>query len=292
MKQGWARPMQVRPGVRVIALFAVFVLLPAQGLAQLPADRVYVSFARPVEVPGAQLAPGEYLIVLGMPVAGQAVVDVHRARDGVRIASCLVVESRLARPAHATFLEYERTDPPALRAWFHPGNAVGFEFVYPAARAKQLYLASGQPVPFSPFTEPPRDRLGMIAVASTSAPTVSAPQPVGTSGQAPRTGRALEPREHLTSARHALAGELSAANEELRAGLLVLIELIDNVEREYASGHVRKTRQLLDLTVRSLGNIQPAKSSRFSGTARIPEAIETALERVRAHLSAFRSFID
>jgi hypothetical protein len=50
-------------------------------------------------------------------------------------------------------------------------------------------------------------------------------------------------------------------------------------------------RRQLELTANTLGGLLPVKSSRFSGTAPLGPDVIAALERVRAHLTAFESFI-
>jgi hypothetical protein len=86
---------KARWSFRVVACLCAAVPAIAQPL---PTDRVYVEFTRPVRVPGTTLEAGQYLFVLGMPVGGQAVIDVYRGPDSRLIASCLAVESRMPPP--------------------------------------------------------------------------------------------------------------------------------------------------------------------------------------------------
>ena len=269
---------------------ALCLLFTATATAQpLPTDRVYVEFARPVRIPGTTLQPGQYLFVLGMPVGGQAVIDVYR--DSRLIASCLAVESRKARPTDTTMTEYAATTPPALRAWFHPGNAIGFEFVYAPAEAKAIYLASGEAVPFASFGDLRREMVGTFAVAVSATPAAGTPRPVGTSGVMPAPARALGAAEHLAAARTALADRLGQADPQTGPRLVILIELIEKLEAAHRTGRTRETRQQLELTANTLGSLLPEKSSRFSGTPPLDADTEAALQRVRAHLIAFASFI-
>ena len=269
---------------------ALCLLFAATATAQpLPTDRVYVEFARSVRIPGTTLEPGQYLFVLGMPVGGQVVIDVYR--DSRLIASCLAVESRMSRPTDTTMTEYARTTPPALRAWFHPGNAVGFEFVYGPTEAKALYLASGEAVPFASFTDLRREMVGTFAVAVSASPVAGTPRPVGTSGVMPAPARSLGAEEHLVAARAALAERLGQADAQIAQRLVMLIEMLERLEAAHRSGRAREIRRQFELTSNTLGGLLPGKPSRFSGTPPLDADTQAALQRVRAHLTAFASFI-
>ena len=264
------------------------LMVPAAASAQsIPSDQGYVRFDRHTAVPGATLEPGEYLFVLGMPVAGQTVIDIYAVgRQQRLVASCLALESRLPRPPASAFIEYHGTDRPALRAWFHPGNAVGFEFVYPASDAKAIYLASGSSVPFVPFRTFNRDLVGTFTVAMTST-TPDVPRPVGTSGTGTLPADAPGVHDHLPLARQALASHLSRTQPPLMRKLLSLVEMIDRLEAAARSGSRDQRRRQLELTMSAVENMLPQRGARFSGVAPLPPDTESVLQRVKAHLRAF-----
>jgi hypothetical protein len=188
-------------------------------------------------------------------------------------------------------LEYAGTTPPALRAWFHPGNAIGFEFVYPAGEAKAIYLASGEPVPFASFSSLRREMIGTFTVAVSAAPAAGTLRPVGTSGVLPGPAHSLASAEHLEAARRALAERLGHAGPQIAPRLVLLIELVERLEAAQRTGRTGQIRKQLDLVQHTLSGMLPDKSSRFSGTPPLDSETEAALERVRAHLTAFASFI-
>jgi len=278
--------------VRIAGVSALLVslALPAMVRAQpLPSDRANVRFDSTVRVPGLTLEPGEYLFVLGMPVGGQAVIDIYRAKDSRLMASCLVVESRQRRPGWTTITEYEGTDPPALRAWFHPGNAVGFEFVYGVGEAKAIYLSTGESVPFAAVTRVSPEQLGTIPIAVSGSQDAESPAPIGTAGSI--RPPALGPVDHLEAARAALASRLSAADAGTLGRLVLIVKLLEGLEAAYRSGRDGDARRDLRTVRNTVDGMLVGSRARFSGLRPLDPETEAALERVRAHLAAFASFL-
>lgn len=263
---------------------------PAQAAAAA-ADRLYVRFDRAVRMPGLILQPGEYLFVLGTPLAGQVIIHTYSARGSKLINTCLAVESRMPRPVRGSLVEYARTDPAALRAWFNPGNAIGFEFVYTPSEAKQIYLASGEPVPFAAASSRVSpETIGTIPVAVSGAAETNAPIAIGTTGSIPRQVDALDPDDHLEAARMAIAGQLGRVDAGLRRRLLLIVELIERVEKAHYAGPRRELRSDLKVALNTISGMLAAGPSRFTGAAPLDAETEVALAKARAHLLAYSSF--
>lgn len=283
-----ARAFRTACGIVGLAALAVSAS-SAHGQA-IAGDRQYIRFDRAVRVPGATLPPGEYLFALGTPIAGQVSIDIYAKVGDQLIAACLGIESRLRREHAGSIIEFPNTPPAALRAWFRQGNAVGFEFVYGSAEAKLLYLETGEPVPFMSGTRFRREQIGTIEVAVSSQPSLL-PTPVGTTGALPQTVQSLTPAQHLEAAATALASRLAALPVDTQRRLLIIIELTESVARQYHEGDMSEVRQILQTTSNTLNGLLAAGSSRFSGMTPLDRDTQTALERARAHLVAFSSFV-
>lgn len=272
---------------------------PAEPAAQIPADRSYLEFTSPVRIPGATLAPGMYLFVIGTPIGGQAIVDVYSADGASLLATCLTIESTLARPAAATTIDFPGPTPPALRAWFHPTNAHGLEFVYSQREARALFAGAALPVAYSAFTAANRALVGAIPIARiTPVPRVAmagaaavAPSPVGTPGATAIIedfDEVIGPHTHLTAARRVIAAAEVDASPEHRDMLQALRRQVAKLQAAYRRGDRSDTAESLRLLEATVGNLMPNESAIAARRqARMPRAVTLVLERVQAHVRAF-----
>ncbi|HEX6322415.1 MAG TPA: hypothetical protein VFZ36_01715 [Vicinamibacterales bacterium] len=291
----------MRTAVVAACLFAVLggTEAKAELRAQFTTDRAYLRFGSPTRLPGATLAPGTYLFVIGRPVGGQTIIDVYTSDGSRLVASCLAMESRLRRPSRTTTLDYA-VSPSALRAWFHPANRRGVEFVYGRAEATDLSTATGLPVPYAAFTPSNRDLVGAFPVGTaTPVPPIAvvnaaaiAPAATGTSGIAVLDlfNDTLGPREHLMAARRILAERASASQPHER----VLLETLGIYVGRLQSAFLRNDRKGMQSARRvleaSIVNLTPDPRE-IAARRQEPRPRETlqALERVRAHVRAFAS---
>lgn len=267
--------------------------------AQIPADRSYLEFTSPVRIPGATLAPGMYLFVIGKAVGGQSIVDVYSA-DGARlVATCLTIESTLPRPAAATTIDFPGGRPPALRAWFHPTNAHGLEFVYSQREARALFAGAALPVPYSAFTPGNRDLVGAFPIARIRpVPVVAmagaaavAPSAVGTSGTTAIVediDEVMGPHTHLTAARRVLAAAEARTSAGYRDMLAALRKQVAKLQAAYRRGDRGDTAESLRLLEKTVQNLMPDESAIIARRqVRMPRAVALVLERVQAHVRAF-----
>jgi hypothetical protein len=176
--------------------------------AQTDDYRTYFTFSAPVTLPGVTLPAGRYLFRLADPSTGRKVVSVLSA-DGKPVAMLHTIPNQLTRApqdAEVRFMETPANMPPAIKSWWYPGNALGYEFIYPMQQALQLakvtpeavlttrtettdfekaelarISAAGATVPVTVSETPPpvlpsgRTQQGEVAAAGTSTPT-TAPQ--------------------------------------------------------------------------------------------------------------------
>jgi hypothetical protein len=133
----------------LIACLAVF------GLANLAhADewnkKTELTVKESIEVPGATLQPGKYVMRLLDSQSNRHIVQIMNEDEDQVITTVLAIPNeRLRATGESAFSFYEAPagQAPALRAWFYPGDLFGQEFAYPKRRAQELAAATGQKVP-------------------------------------------------------------------------------------------------------------------------------------------------
>ena len=141
---------------KVVAMVFCFTLLasvmPFGAKADEHDKRTTVKFTEPVEVPGvgAQILPaGTYMFKLLDSPSDRNIVQIF-SEDGTHVFTTILAipnyRLRATDKTVMTFGERAAGTPPAIRAWFYPGNEWGQEFVYPKARALELAKLTNEPV--------------------------------------------------------------------------------------------------------------------------------------------------
>jgi hypothetical protein len=103
-----------------------------------------------IEVPGATLTPGKYVVKLVDSQANRHIVQFMNKTEDEVISTVLAIPNERLKPtgkSEFSFYETPVGDAPALRAWFYPGDTFGQEFAYPERRASELAKATGEEVP-------------------------------------------------------------------------------------------------------------------------------------------------
>lgn len=173
--------LPTRLGTLMLAALSILLLVgiftPGAN-ADVENKETTFTFSGPVQVPGFRetlsLPAGTYVFRL---------LDVKQTRNIVQILNrdrSRTITILLAVPNHRltpttetvlTFAERPEGSPPALKAWFYPGDHYGLEFVYPKTEAMRLAKEVHEPVLSMPdnaasnFTKP---------AASANAPAVKA----------------------------------------------------------------------------------------------------------------------
>lgn len=119
-------------------------------LSAQPSDkRTFFTFNTPVEVPGVALPPGKYIFRIVDPTSGGKVVQVLSA-DGTKPYAMFftIPAERLTPPdePEIRFMETPEGVPPAIKTWWHPGETIGREFIYPKEQARRLAKNASAPV--------------------------------------------------------------------------------------------------------------------------------------------------
>ena len=145
----------VLPVVAVFALAVLFIGASAAS-AQFASKKTTVTFNEPVEIPGvdAQVLPaGVYVFRLLDSLSDRHIVQVFDKDESHIYATILTIPNYRLRATDKTvmtFAERAAGDPPAMRAWFYPGDNWGQEFVYPKKRALELAKLTNLPILYIP----------------------------------------------------------------------------------------------------------------------------------------------
>jgi len=99
-----------------------------------------------VEFPGLVLEPGVYVVVLREGGDKRSTVEIYNQTETQVLATIVAVPDHRLRPddsSEFTFHEIKSSGPRPVQSWFYTGDLVGYEFVYPKTRAKEIAKESG-----------------------------------------------------------------------------------------------------------------------------------------------------
>jgi hypothetical protein len=134
---------------RIAAVVALAWVVAIIGFSQPVDHRTYFTFSAPIDLPGVALPPGKYLFRIANPESSARVGQVLSA-DGTRpYAMFFTLPVTRGEPSPEPAVQFMETSagvPPAIRAWWDPGERLGREFVYPKEQARRLARSSNQPV--------------------------------------------------------------------------------------------------------------------------------------------------
>lgn len=103
-----------------------------------------------IQVPGAVLEPGKYVMKLMDSPSNRHIVQVFNEREDHLYTTILAVPNYRLQPTGETQFGWWETaagQPKALRAWFYPGDNFGQEFAYPKNEAVAIAKATNENVP-------------------------------------------------------------------------------------------------------------------------------------------------
>jgi hypothetical protein len=138
------RTIILRCGLAVGVLGWLYVT----SVSAQPSDkRTFFTFSAPVEVPGVALPPGKYLFRIADPQSG--VVQVLNADGTKAYAQFFTIPAERPTPPsepEIRFMETPAGTPPAIQTWWHAGETIGREFIYPKEQARRLAKNATEPV--------------------------------------------------------------------------------------------------------------------------------------------------
>jgi hypothetical protein len=130
-------------------VFAMLAFTSTVTHAQTIDNRTFFTFSQPVTLPGVTLPAGKYLFRNPDTLVGRRVVQVL-SDDGMKAYAQLLTipVQRFDAPKEPEirFMETAEGNPAAIKAWWYPGNTIGWEFIYPKEQALKLAKAATAPV--------------------------------------------------------------------------------------------------------------------------------------------------
>jgi len=131
----------------------------------------------PIQVPNRVLPPGKYVVKLLDSPSDRHIVQIFNADETHLITTILAMPNYRLEPSGKTVFTFWETppgQPPALRAWFYPGDNYGQEFAYPKSVATQIAAVAKAPVPTTEATQP--QEMPTAPVTTTPPPPAPAPE--------------------------------------------------------------------------------------------------------------------
>lgn len=136
--------------MRLIFAGLAMVSLTTYASADTWNQKTRITINETIEVPGATLTPGTYIVKLADSNSNRHIVRFFNADETKVITTILAIPNERMRAtgdSKFTFYEMPIGSHPALRAWFYPGRLIGQQFVYPKTRAMEIANTTGMYVP-------------------------------------------------------------------------------------------------------------------------------------------------
>jgi len=112
--------------------------------------KTVITISEAVQVPGAILQPGKYVMKLLDSPSNRHIVQIFNEAEDKLQTTILAIPNYRLQPTGDTRFQWWETpagQPKAMRAWFYPGDNFGQEFAYPKNTAMQIAKATNQQVP-------------------------------------------------------------------------------------------------------------------------------------------------
>lgn len=120
--------------VCTMLLFILFGVTFAPGVKADQWDKkTIVTFSDSVEIPGQVLPAGTYVFKLANLPSNRHIVQIWNADENEVLATIMTIPNVRSETPDDSLFEFDERpsdSPPALKAWFYPGNSTGEEFVY------------------------------------------------------------------------------------------------------------------------------------------------------------------
>ena len=160
-----------------LSTFAALTLAAVTAQAQPSDYRTFFTFSAPVTLPGVTLPAGTYLFRVADPNSSRKVINVLSADGKQSLAMLHTIPNQLLRAPQnpeVQFMENAEHTVPAIKTWWYPGKAIGYEFIYPRAQALALAKVTSEPVltTASETTDLETAELARVTAASPPAPVI------------------------------------------------------------------------------------------------------------------------
>lgn len=186
-----------------LASLAAMVSLAPMAKADQWDKKTILTVKEAITLPNITLQPGTYTFKLLDSLWDRHIVQVFD-KDGMHlVTTVLAIPNYRLQPtgeSSFSFWEVPAGNPPAMRAWFYPGDNFGQEFVYPKNLSTQIASDAKVAVPTTVAATPEEYKTAPIETTDESGKsarldekTYTAPAPVPAPVEAPREVAAAPP---------------------------------------------------------------------------------------------------
>jgi hypothetical protein len=133
----------------LIAIAAATLCVSVPARADESDKLTYLTFNKPVQLPGVTLPAGRYRFQLADVEESRRVIKVQSEDGKKQLAMLLTVQNQLRdipKDPVVLFRETAQGQPEAVRSWNYPGERIGYEFIYPKAEALIIAHRTHEPV--------------------------------------------------------------------------------------------------------------------------------------------------
>jgi len=171
-----------------VALLLVGLSPPAKADAWN--KKTVISINGPIQVPNKVLDAGQYVFKLADSMSNRHIVQIFNGDETHIITTILAIPNYRLQPRGKSVFSFWETpagQPPALRAWFYPGDNFGQEFQYKPVELAQITRQSGATTTYTQTQEQTdqrvleEERTDYVAAVPEPAPEpapVAEPEPV------------------------------------------------------------------------------------------------------------------
>lgn len=136
--------------VAALATAALCISMAPTARADEWNKKTVLTINETITLPNATLEPGTYVFKLLDSPSDRHIVQVFDKGEKHLITTILAIPNYRLTPkgkSEFTFWEVPAGQPPAMRAWFYPGNLFGQEFAYPKNRSSEIAAFTKTAVP-------------------------------------------------------------------------------------------------------------------------------------------------
>jgi hypothetical protein len=141
---------------KFLGLFSLVLLFAVISWADAWDKKTVFTVKEAIQVPGAVLQPGVYVMKLVDSLSDRHIVRVMNEQEDEVITTILAIPNYRLQPTGNSLFEFWETpagNPRALRAWFYPGDNFGQEFAYPKGMSVRIAEYSHVDVPSTTATK-------------------------------------------------------------------------------------------------------------------------------------------
>ncbi len=126
---------------KILSITAGALILSLPAAADSWNKKTVLTVKQAVMIPGKTLQPGKYVMKLVDSLSDRHIVQITNEREDEVITTILAIPNYRLKPSGDSQFEWWETpvgNPPALRAWFYPGDNFGQEFAYPKGLSAKI----------------------------------------------------------------------------------------------------------------------------------------------------------